>query len=66
MSKSELKHQLKVEIKRLNKLIDQKILEGKNYTAEARHHKILLSRLSIMKKSSFLARSMRVMATMMF
>ncbi len=56
MSKSELKHNLKTEIKKVNKTIDQKILRGLPYIREARYHKLLRARLAVLRGSSFLAR----------
>lgn len=66
MTKSQLKHELKSEIAKVNKVIDQKILRGLPYSREARYHKILTSRLNIIKDSSWLARSMKYATLMMF
>jgi hypothetical protein len=66
MSKHQLKKELQKEIVRVNKTIDKKILKGLPYTQEARHHKILLARLSILNQSTWLARSMRVVSSFMF
>ncbi|MBX4197764.1 hypothetical protein KW782_00315 [Candidatus Parcubacteria bacterium] len=66
MSKSTLKKEIQHEIIKINKLIDKKILRGLPYTREARHHKILLARLGILNRTSWLARSMRVAASFMF
>jgi hypothetical protein len=65
MSKSTLKKEIQHEIVRINKVIDRKILKGLPYTREARHHKLLLARLSILNRTNWLARSMRVMASFM-
>jgi hypothetical protein len=62
MSKSELKHNLKTEIKKVNKVIDQKIIRGLSYSREAHYHRILRARLHILKKASFVARMKTVSA----
>lgn len=43
MSKIQLVHNLRKEIKKLNKEIDLKIIKGLPYRAEARRHKFLVS-----------------------
>ncbi len=43
MSKIQLVHNLRKEIKKLNKDIDLKIIKGLPYKAEARRHKFLVS-----------------------
>lgn len=66
MNKSQLRNELKRELKELNKIIDYKIVKGIPYTREAHKHKILLSRLAILTESSMIARSMRLVSMMMF
>jgi hypothetical protein len=66
MSKLELIHDIKNELKRVNKTIDQKINRGLPYGREARYHKMLVARLSVMSRSRFLARSMRTVSTFLF
>ncbi len=66
MSKTELKHELKLELKKVNKIIDYKIVRGLPYAREARAHKLLLARLAIINKTSWLARSMRVASFFLF
>jgi len=66
MSKLELMHDIKSELRRVNKLIDQKITRGLPYGREARYHKMLTARLSLMSRSRFLARSMRMISTFIF
>lgn len=66
MSKSKLKHKITHEIAKVNQVIDRKIVRGLPYSREAHYHKLLLSRLSVIRKTGFLARSMRSFATMMF
>lgn len=43
MSKIQLVHNLRKEIKKLNKEIDLRIIKGLPYRAEARRHKFLVS-----------------------
>lgn len=45
MSKNEYIKSLEKELKKVNKLIDLKILEGKNYFIESRRHKFLLRQI---------------------
>lgn len=59
MSKSELTYTLKAEINKVNKVIDKKIVRGLPYNREAHYHKTLLQRLSLIRRKSLLARSMR-------
>jgi hypothetical protein len=66
MSKLELIHDIKAELKRVNKTIDQKITRGLPYVKEARYHKMLVARLSLMNRSRFLARSMRMVSAFLF
>jgi hypothetical protein len=66
MSKYHIKNTLKSELGKVNKVIDKKILRGLPYTKEARYHKLLLARLSLLQKSNFLARSMRVATMFLF
>jgi len=46
MSKNQLTHSIAVELRKLNEVIDMKIVRGQAYRAEARRHKELLSRLN--------------------
>ncbi len=66
MTKSQIKNELKKEIKHLNRVIDYKILKGYPYAQEARKHRLLLSRLAILTESTMIARSMRLVSMMMF
>lgn len=66
MSKSELTTTIKAEINRINKVIDQKIIRGLSYSREAHYHKVLSRRLAVMRRSNFLARTMRFVGAMMF
>lgn len=66
MTKSETIHNLKVEIKRLNRSIDAKIVQGLPYHLEARRHKLYRAQLSLIKRKSFVARSMRLVNMFLF
>ncbi len=66
MSKLELMSNIKSEIRKVNRAIDQKILRGLPYTREAHYHKILTARLSLMNQTRFLARSMRMVSMFLF
>ncbi|HEX7724792.1 MAG TPA: hypothetical protein VF438_03610 [Candidatus Paceibacterota bacterium] len=46
MSKQEIVKSLRSEIKRINRIIDQKILLGAPYALESRRHKFLTSQLN--------------------
>ena len=50
MSKRELKREMELELARLNRLIDIKVIKGYSYTEESKRHKALLSQL---KKLNF-------------
>lgn len=58
MSKHTTTKIIKKELSHLNATIDMKIIKGISYSREARHHKFLLSQLSIleMPKKSFYSR----------
>ncbi len=66
MSKSQLKYTLKQELRKVNEVIDKKIVRGLPYNKEARYHKVLLARLSVINRSSFLSRMKMVSAFMVF
>jgi hypothetical protein len=66
MSKKEVIKDLKVEIKRLNRVIDEKIVRGVPYTVESHKHRLLRAQLSLIKRKSFLARSMRLVTMFLF
>jgi hypothetical protein len=65
MNRGQIIKDIKSEVKRINKVIDQKIVRGVPYMKEARYHKILLARLFMVKRTSMLARSMRVVTSFM-
>lgn len=66
MSKFEIRLTLKREIRKVNKLIDEKIIRGLPYTKEARYHKNLKARLALLEKTTWLGRSMRVASFLVF
>ncbi len=53
MSQSQYLKMLEKEIQKVNKLIDQKILRGENYSKEARDHKLMIRRMRYHTKPSF-------------
>jgi hypothetical protein len=53
MSQSQYLKMLEREIQKINKRIDQKILDGKAYYKEARDHKLLLQKVRYHTKKSF-------------
>lgn len=68
MSKYEIVKSLKYEIKKINYVIDQKIIQGMPYYREARRHKFLISQLSRLAppKVSWFGRSMSFVSLFMF
>ncbi len=46
MSKHQIVKSLRAEIKKINYVIDQKIIQGLPYSREARRHKFLISQLN--------------------
>lgn len=66
MSKLELMSSIKGEIRKVNRTIDEKIMRGLPYAREAHYHKVLTARLSLMNRTRFLARSMRMVSTFLF
>ena len=60
MSKHQIVKSLRSEIKKINYVIDQKILQGIPYSREARRHKFLISQLNRLTppSSNWFARSM--------
>jgi hypothetical protein len=56
MSQSQYLKMLEREIQKINKKIDLKILEGKNYVKEAREHKLLLKKVRYHTRRSFMNR----------
>jgi hypothetical protein len=53
MSQSQYLKMLEREIQRINKKIDLKILQGLNYSKEAREHKLLLKKVRYHTRQSF-------------
>ena len=56
MSRTQYLKILEREIQKINRKIDLKILEGRNYTKEAREHKLLLKKVRYHSRRSFLSR----------
>ncbi len=56
MSKNEYMKSLENELRKVNRLIDAKILEGKNYFIEARRHKFLLKQIKEHSGAGFINR----------
>lgn len=44
------------ELQKVNKVIDQKIMRGEEYTKEARNHKLLLRKIRFHERRSFFRR----------
>ncbi len=68
MSKFILEKKIQTELKRINQVIDQKIIEGVSYRREALRHRFLLNRLSDLHRlarfhSNWFQRSVNVVAT---
>lgn len=68
MSKYEIVKSLKYEIKKINYVIDQKIIQGQPYYREARRHKFLISQLSRLapQKQSWFSRGLSFASLFMF
>jgi hypothetical protein len=70
MSNIILEKKIREELKKVNDIIDMKILRGLSYKREALRHRFLLNRLSDMHRSKFnstwLKRSVNVLATFVF
>ena len=68
MSKQEIVKSLKHEIKKINYLIDQKIIQGLPYYHEARRHKFLTSQLKRIAppRSSWFGRSLSFVTMFLF
>jgi hypothetical protein len=67
MSKHEIVRSLKSEIKKINRIIDQKILMGAPYSLEARRHKFLSSQLKHLapQGNGWLSRTMNYVSLFM-
>ncbi len=68
MSKHQIVKSLRSEIKKINYVIDQKIIQGVPYGRESRRHKFLISQMNRLNPPSrnWLARSMTFAAMFMF
>ncbi|OGJ09179.1 hypothetical protein A2356_03670 [Candidatus Nomurabacteria bacterium RIFOXYB1_FULL_39_16] len=56
MSQTQYLKMLEREIQRVNRKIDLKILEGRNYMKEAREHKLLLKKVRYNTRRNFFSR----------
>ena len=67
MSKHEIVSSLKVEIRKINRIIDQKILMGAPYSLEARRHKFLMSQMNRLapQREGWFGRSMSLVSLFM-
>ncbi len=68
MSKYILEKRVKIELKKINEIIDSKIIKGEPYRREALRHRFLLNRLSDLHRlskfhSNWFQRSVNVVAT---
>lgn len=68
MSKYEIARSLKKEIRKINRVIDMKIIQGLSYHLESRRHKFLTSQLRhlVPAQPSWLGRSMSFVGLFMF
>jgi hypothetical protein len=56
MSQTQYIQLLKSQLRMLNRIIDEKIMQGKSYAAEARKHKMLLQKIESHSKQGFFDR----------
>lgn len=56
MSKTQLQKTIQRELNLVNEQIDIKIVQGKSYHREAKHHKMLLRQLAELDRNSLFAR----------
>jgi hypothetical protein len=68
MSKHEIVRSLRQEIRKMNRVIDMKIIQGLPYYNESRRHKLLILQLKrlIPERSSWFGRSMSFVSMFMF
>jgi hypothetical protein len=64
MTQNAFEKEIRKELDRLNRRIDEKIIRGLSYAQEARRHKQLIARLRPQK--SFFSRSFSFISTLMF
>lgn len=57
MSKNQMKYAIECEIRKLNEVIDMKIVRGQSYRHEARRHKMLVAQVKRMKGQQWFANS---------
>ena len=58
MSKTKTQKTIQRQLKFVNEQIDLKILQGKSYHQEARHHRMLLRQLAELDRQPFFGRSL--------
>ena len=68
MSKFVLERKIQVELRKINEIIDFKIIQGQSYRREALRHRFLLNRLSDLHRlsrfhSNWFQRTVNVVAT---
>lgn len=56
MSQIQYLKMLEKELQKINKIIDQKILKGLDYSRQARDHKLILKKIHYHTKKSFFSR----------
>lgn len=68
MSKHQAIRTIRVEIERLNREIDLRIIKGLSYRREALRHKFLMAQLARLSRaqSSWFGKSLRFVSTFMF
>ena len=68
MSKHQIIKSLKHEIRKVNRIIDHKIIQGLPYYNESRRHKFLMSQLDRLapKRQSWFGRSLSFVSMFMF
>jgi hypothetical protein len=53
MSQTQYIQLLKSQLRMLNRIIDEKIMQGKSYSTEARRHKMILQKIENHSKQGF-------------
>ena len=62
MKQQEYMKIIETELQRINKIIDQKIISGQEYSREARDHKLLLRKVRQNRTSGFFSRLFPVLS----
>jgi hypothetical protein len=66
MSQKQYLKTVEKEIQRINRIIDLKIMQGKEYTKEARDHRLLLKKVRFHNRQSFFRRLFPVFTSKIF